>query len=234
MAKIIELEPIKIEARTLADRVSEQIATAIVKGELPPGYKISEPELARQYGISRGPLREAIRRLEGLHLLVRIPHIGARVVSLSTKELLEIYYVREAMEGMAARLAAENMTDAEIASLRQLIEHHETSPDLLENRSYFQKEGDLDFHYRIVQGSKNTKLIELLGGELYHLVRMYRYQFSAASNRPRQALFEHRNIVEAIAQRDGELAEILMRRHVSNSRKNVEQRLQEQQLQESQ
>ncbi|MFB9885209.1 GntR family transcriptional regulator [Balneatrix alpica] len=216
-----------MESRTLADRVSEQIATAIVKGEIPPGYKISEPELARTYGISRGPLREAIRRLEGLRLVVRIPHVGARVVSLSTKELLEIYYIREAMEGMAARLAAENMSDEEVEGLRQLVDQHEQSKDLLENRSYFQKEGDLDFHYRIVQGSKNSKLMELLGGELYHLVRMYRYQFSMSSNRPKQALQEHRLIAEAIAQRDGELAEILMRRHVSNSRKNIERKLQE-------
>ncbi|WP_421862819.1 GntR family transcriptional regulator [Motiliproteus sp.] len=225
MNQISTLRQATPETRTLADRVCGEIVTAIIKGDIPPGHKISEPELARTYGISRGPLREAIRRLEGLRLVVRIPHVGARVVELSSRELIEIYHVREAMEGMACRLAAEHMTDQEIDSLRALLDEHEQSLEQTEGRSYFQKEGDLDFHYRIVQGSKNNKLIELLGGELYHLVRMYRYQFSLSSSRPVRALAEHRHIVDAISHRDGELAEMLMRRHISAARKNVEQKL---------
>ena len=118
MAEIIEITESTSELRTLADKVCEQLVTAIVRGDIPPGQKISEPELARTYGISRGPLREAIRHLEGLRLVVRIPHVGARVVSLSPEELVEIYRIREALEGMACRLAAENMSTAEIDSLR--------------------------------------------------------------------------------------------------------------------
>lgn len=216
---------IQMETRTLADRVCEQIVTAIVKGELPPGHKISEPELARTYGISRGPLREAIRRLEGLRLIERKPHIGARVVKLSAEELVEIYRVREALEGMACRLAAEFMTDEEIARLRALLDEHEQSVEEHEGRAYFQKEGDLDFHFRIVQGSKNAKLLEILGSDLYHLVRMYRYQFSVSSSRPKRALKEHRQIVDAIDARDPELAELLMRRHISAARRNIEAKL---------
>lgn len=213
------------ETRTLADRVCEQIVTAIVVGDIPPGQKISEPELARTYGISRGPLREAIRRLEGLRLVERKPHIGARVVNLSAKELVEIYRVREALEGMACRLAAENMPQDEIDSLRELLNEHEQNIEQLDGRSYFQKEGDLDFHHRIVQGSKNSKLLEFLGGDLYHLVRMYRYQFSASSSRPKRALKEHRQIIDAIESRDPELAEMLMRRHIGAARKNVQDKL---------
>ncbi len=214
-----------VESRTLADKVCEQIVTAIVVGDIPPGQKISEPELARTYGISRGPLREAMRRLEGLRLIERKPHVGARVVKLSVKELIEIYRVREALEGMACRMAAEFMPDDEIASLRDLLDEHERSVEQLDGRSYFQKEGDLDFHYRIVQGSRNAKMLELLGSDLYHLVRMYRYQFSVSSSRPMRALKEHRQIVDAIAARDPELAEMLMRRHISAARKNIEARL---------
>lgn len=213
------------ESRTLADRVCKQIVTAIVKGDLAPGQKISEPELARTYGISRGPLREAMRRLEGWRLVERKPHIGARVVQLSARELIEIYRVREALEGMACRLAAENMTAAEITSLKHLLDNHEQSIEQREGRSYFQKEGDLDFHYRIVQGSKNAKLLELLGADLYHLVRMYRYQFSVSKSRPKRALKEHRQIVDAIEARDPELAEMLMRRHISAARQNIEEKL---------
>lgn len=213
------------ETRTLADRVCKQIVTAIVKGELKPGQKISEPELARTYGISRGPLREAIRRLEGWRLVERKPHVGARVVELTSRELVEIYHVREALEGMACRLAATHMTQEEIDSLKALLDSHQMSIEQKEGRSYFQKEGDLDFHYRIVQGSKNAKLQELLGADLYHLVRMYRYQFSVSSSRPKRALKEHRQIIDAIESRDPELAEMLMRRHISAARANIEVKL---------
>jgi len=225
MTEKVVIQPIEPETRTLADRVCDQIATAIVKGDIAPGQKISEPELARNYGISRGPLREAIRRLEGWRLVERKPHVGARVVELSAHELIEIYRVREALEGMACRQAADEMPQDEIDALRKLLDQHEAGVDQLDGRSYFQKEGDLDFHYRIVQGSRNGKLLELLGGDLYHLVRMYRYQFSVSSSRPKRALKEHRQIVDAIEARDPELAEMLMRRHISNARKNIEGKL---------
>jgi DNA-binding GntR family transcriptional regulator len=117
------------------------------------------------------------------------------------------------------------MTDAEIESLKRLLDEHEASIEQREGRSYFQKEGDLDFHYRIVQGSKNSKLLELLGDDLYHLVRMYRYQFSVSSSRPKRALKEHRQIIDAIESRDEELAEMLMRRHISAARRNIEDKL---------
>ena len=225
MTEITDNKAFESESRTLADRVCEQIVTAIVVGDIPPGQKISEPELARTYGISRGPLREAMRKLEALRLVERKPHVGARVVKLSAKELIEIYRVREALEGMACRLAAEFMPQAEIDSLRDLLNEHEQSIDQLDGRSYFQKEGDLDFHYRIVYGSKNSKLLEFLGGDLYHLVRMYRYQFSVSSSRPKRALKEHRQIIDAIESRDPELAEMLMRRHIGAARRNVEEKL---------
>ena len=91
-----------------------------------------------------------------------------------------------------------------------------------EGKSYYQQEGDFDFHYRIITGSSNAKLHQSLCGELYHLVRMYRYRLSTMQGRPAQALKEHTQILDAIEARDGELAEILMRRHISAARKNIE------------
>ena len=217
-------EPASIDSLTLSDRVFERLQDDIVRGVLAPGSKLGEAELAERYGVSRGPLREAIRRLESRKLLERVPRAGARVASLSLPDLMEIYRVREALEGMAARLAAEAMTDEEIRGLHELLARHEQQQDLREDVAYFQREGDLDFHYRIIQGSHNRTLVELLIGELYHLVRMYRYQFSAVANRPRKALHEHRRIVEAIEARDGEVAEMLMRRHISRARENIEHR----------
>ncbi|AQZ95426.1 GntR family transcriptional regulator [Halopseudomonas phragmitis] len=215
-------------ALTLSDGAFARIQSAIVKGEIAPGTRISEQYLSSTFGIGRGPLREAIRRLEGRRLVVRIPHAGVRVVSLSYAELIELYHVREALEGMACRLAAQNMSDEEIAGLREVLATHEKHSGLKANESYYQQEGDLDIHYRIIQGSKNQTLSDMLCGDLYHLVRMYRYRYSTTPKRPQQAFAEHHRIIEAIADRDGELAEMLMRRHISASRRNIERRMQQQ------
>ncbi|TWH77358.1 transcriptional regulator, GntR family [Azomonas agilis] len=217
------------EGGTLSEQVFRQIQSAIVRGEIPPGAKISEPELARTYGISRGPLREAIHRLEGQKLLVRVPHVGARVVSLSHAELIELYEIRESLEGMACRLAAERMTPQDIDELRRVLDTHERDEAFRAGVGYYQQEGDFDFHYRIIQGCGNTTLARMLCGELYQLVRMYRIQYSTTPNRPRQAFNEHHRILDAIAEGDAELAELLMRRHIAASRRNVERHLQSKQ-----
>jgi DNA-binding GntR family transcriptional regulator len=210
---------------TIPERVFSRLRDAIFEGDIPAGSKISEPELARAYGISRGPLREAIGRLEACGLVVRRPNVGARVVHLSSDQLLEIYHVREALEGMAARLAAQRMGDTEIVSLRRLLAQHGEQIDSSAGHAYFQREGDLDFHYRVVQGSHNARLIDLLCNDLYHLVRLYRYQFGMPSKRGPRAFVEHGHIVDAIERRDGEMAELLMRAHVRASRENIERML---------
>lgn len=210
--------------RTLAERVFHQLQDAIVRGEISPGTKITEPGLSRTYGISRGPLREAMRRLEAHRLIERIPHVGARVVRLSMQELLELFDVREALESTAARQAAERMTASEVTGLRDVLAVHEGQDDLKRGEAYYQREGDLDFHYRIVLGSHNRMLMNLLCNDLYYLVRLYRTQFSASGKRPQRAFVEHHRIVDAIEAGDAELAELLMRRHVRASRANVADR----------
>lgn len=210
---------------TLADRVFAQMQDAIVNGELEPGAKVSEAELATRYGVSRGPLREALRRLEGRQLITRIPHVGVRIMALSLDELLQIYQVRETLEGLACRLAAEHMSDEEIRQLRSLLLRHEAQIAEQEGRAYIQEEGNVDFHYRVIHGSHNAVLIQMLCGELYHRVRIYRGQFSVTEGRPAKALKEHQRIVDAIEARDGELAEFLMRRHIATARANIEKRV---------
>ncbi|MCU7838753.1 MAG: GntR family transcriptional regulator [Candidatus Thiodiazotropha sp. (ex Troendleina suluensis)] len=215
-------DPVSI---TLTDRLFDTLQRAIVEGEIAPGSKISEPELARQHGVSRGSLREAIGRLEARKLVERKPNIGARVVTLSYEQLIEIFQIREALEGMATRLAAQNMSDQEIEELQVLLEEHGQQIEEQQGQAYFQKQGDLDFHYRIVQGSKNHHLIGLLCDDLYHLLRMYRYQFGMRSKRSRQAYDEHHYLLNAIVARDPEMAELLMRQHIRSSRRNVEKML---------
>ena len=219
-----QISPITV-VTTRADSVFTDLRQRIVEGLVAMGSKISEPELARHYDISRSTLRDALSRLEGCGLLERKANVGYRVVTLSTEKLLEIFRVRESLEGMACNLAAKNMSNAQIAELKSLLTQHEQNESLQQGEAYYQKEGDLDFHFKIVFGSGNGLLIRLLCEELYYLVRMYRYQFGMASPRAKKAFREHHNIIQAIEDKDGELAEILMRRHISASRLNVEKRM---------
>ena len=202
---------------TLADVASIRLTQAIITGELIQGQKLNESDLAERYGIGRGPLREALRQLEGMRLVKRIPHAGARVVTLDREMMADLYAVREALEGMACRTAALRMTDAEIDTLRLLLEKHAEQIEAADGQVYVQSEGDFDFHYQIALGSRNQMLINLLAGELYQLLRMCRYRTSRLSARIRPALQQHRHIVDALVARDGELAEILMRRHISGA-----------------
>jgi DNA-binding GntR family transcriptional regulator len=210
---------------TRADEAFDCLQTAIVKGNLAPGEKIGELELCSRFNFTRGPLREALGRLESRGLLVRRPHAGVKVVSVSASELMELYRIREVMEGLAARQAAERMTDQEIADLRATLDSHERMIDEAQGQAYYQAEGDYDFHHRIATGSRNGKLTQMLLGDLYYMVRMYRYRLSTSTGRPHKALDEHRRIVEAIAQRDSELAEFLMKRHINAARQNIEQKI---------
>jgi DNA-binding GntR family transcriptional regulator len=216
------------ETTTLANKVCDLMVNDIITGAIAQGQKLNEPELARIHGISRGPLREAMSRLEAMRLITRTPNVGARVITLSYEELLEIYQIRETLEGLAAKLAAQGMSVDEKSNLRLLLNSHRKH--ILDNQgqSYFQQEGDVDFHYCIIQGSKNQRLIDMLAGDLYQLVRMYRYQFSVSSNRPQQALKEHDQICSAIEEGDADLAEWLMKRHINNARNNIMQRMQTQ------
>ena len=217
--------PTQQAAVTTADKVFEQMQHAIVEGDIKAGSKISEPELAKGYQISRSTLREALNRLEKCHLIERTANVGSRVVQCTIEGLLELYITREALEGMACRQAAMNMSDEEISHMQDMLKIHAQTQDLKDGVAYYQEEGNLDFHYKVILGSHNKQLIDLICGQLYHLVRMYRCQFGMHSPRASRAFDEHANIIQAIADRDGELAEMLMRRHIAASRKNIENKI---------
>ena len=202
---------------TLADIASHRLAHSIVTGELAQGQKLNEAELAERFGMGRGPLREALRHLEGMRLVTRVPNAGARVVMLDRKTLSDLYAVREALEGMACRIAATQMTDEEIGQLSKLLDRHEEQIKKVGGKVYSQSEGDLDFHYQIARGSRNQMLMDMLGSEQYQLLRMCRYRTSRNAQRTKPALQQHRQIVAALEQRDGELAELLMRRHIQGA-----------------
>lgn len=202
---------------TRATSVSDELVDAIISGELPPGAKLSEPELARRYDVSRGPLREAILRLEGMGLVTRQPNVGARVITLSVEDVRATFAVREALEGMAARLACANASPDELSALVALMTAHEQEMAGSSDRHYARQEGNYDFHSLILRASHNPQLAALLGKDLYPKIRMYRQQTSDHRGDPRQALREHQAITDALCNREPDLAELLMRRHISRS-----------------
>lgn len=221
----------KTEASSESDKTLSGVTTAalreaIISGQIPAGEKLNEPKLAEQFSISRGPLREAIRRLVAMGLVRHIPHQGARVITLELDSIMDLYDIREALEGKAAALAAVNMSDEQISQLRELYEvhrqHAHNNPG-----EYMQVEGDFDFHYQIIRGSGNQMLIDQLCDELYHLIRMFRYQTSRFRARSNRALVEHAQLLDAIEQRDATLAEMIMRRHITRAKDSIRSFMQE-------
>jgi len=210
--------------KTLSGQTTKALREAIITGDIAPGEKLNEPKLAEQFQVSRGPLREAIRRLVAMRLVRHVPHVGATVVTLELESILELYDVREALEGKAAALAAENMNQGDIAKLRTLLELHRKHA---ENNAgeYMQTEGDFDFHYQIIKGSGNKLLTEQLCDELYHLIRMFRFQTSRFKSRSNRALIEHEQLIYAIEQRDPQLAEMLMRKHIARAKASIKDAL---------
>ncbi|MFT7527455.1 MAG: DNA-binding GntR family transcriptional regulator [Arenicella sp.] len=209
---------------SLAVELTNTLRDAIITGEMAQGSKLSETKLAQQLDVSRGPLREAIRRLEGMNLVRHIPQQGARVVELSVGFILQIYDAREALESKAAALAAINMSSQEIDELNRLVDAQ--GKQMKENSgSFVSAESDYAFHEMLIRGSKNQVIEHALLEEIYHLIKMFRYQSDTARTSSNNALIEHRQITYAIEQRDPDLAETMMRRHIARARETIKKRL---------
>lgn len=209
---------------TLAGELTNTLRDAIITGEMAQGSKLSETKLAKQLDVSRGPLREAIRRLEGMNLVRHIPQQGARVVELSVVLILQLYDAREALESKATALAAINMSSQEIDELNRLVDAQ--GKQMKENSgSFVSAESDYAFHEMLIRGSKNRVIEHALLEEIYHLIKMFRYQSDTARTSSNNALIEHRQITYAIEQRDPELAAAMMRRHIARARETIKRRL---------
>jgi DNA-binding GntR family transcriptional regulator len=209
---------------TLAEQLFQKLSEAIMSGELPLGSKISEPALAKRYGVSRGPLREALHRLQERKLITRSANQGARVIQRTPEMLYSLFTVREALEGMAVREAVARCTLDEIRGFRESILGHEAALKALpEWEPYVLGEPHQDFHYLIAHASRNPLLIELLCSELYPLLRLFRARSNETLERRERSVLEHKRILSAIEDRDVELAEMLMRRHIVATRRSREE-----------
>jgi DNA-binding GntR family transcriptional regulator len=150
-----------------------------------------------------------------------MPRVGVSVIQITEKDLEELFAVREALEGMACRAAAEHITDDELASLEQLLEGHNTNPAVLSPKGYYQRSPNEDFHFHIVRCSRNERLEHLLMEALYYQLRLYRFQASTQPGRAETAFEEHKAIFQALQAHDPDEAETAMRRHIRNALKSL-------------
>jgi DNA-binding GntR family transcriptional regulator len=212
-----------IDPASTSSRLFEQIRDRILEGQLTPGAKVTEAELAQRYGVNRAPLREALLRLEERRLIERIPFSGTRVFQPSEKMMGELYDIREMLEGLACRRAAEVITRKEVAELTQIAEE---SAVRLERERQLTTEGQpaiRDLHIRIAQISGNAELQRLLNGEIWHYMRASYWRLKRPIEVRLLGARQHEWIIEALAARDGELAEQLMRHHIRSNKETWKQ-----------
>ena len=154
-----------------SERLVEEIRARIVSGELSPGAKITERELAQRYGVNRAPLREALLRLEERRLIERVPFSGTRVFQPSNRMLSELWDMREVLEGLAARRAAETATHAEIEELRRMTSEGSARLARTAADDYRDLPAIRDIHMRIAVISGNQELERILNSEIWLYLR---------------------------------------------------------------
>jgi DNA-binding GntR family transcriptional regulator len=188
----------------------DMLLAAVERGDLAPGARLREAELASKFGISRTPVREALLRLQTMGLAVPGPQRGLVVAELSYTQLRQLFSVRERLEGMAAHFAALNALPEEIEVLQDMVERDAGIVDgnLLRDRNKV-------FHRQIYRASHNAYLVEILENLRIHL-SLLRGSTYNSSDRIASAQAEHRDIVKAIAARDAEAAEKAARNHIVN------------------
>jgi DNA-binding GntR family transcriptional regulator len=206
----------------LSDQVVKLIREMISSGALGPGFRVNEVDIANRLGISRGPVREAVRKLVSTGLLVQEKNAGSKVFSPDKKFIHELFDVREALESLSARLAAHLMDDLEKASLVRALDFHEELMGKSEVPNYQHGGADWDFHLLIMKGARNQLIWRICGIELGDVFALLRAQHSSGgASRGRQALLEHRWVADAISSGNGDLAATLMAQHIRASRDNL-------------
>lgn len=203
-----KLVPVKLDSyKPLREIVFESLREAIISGVLEPGERLMEIQLAEDMGVSRTPVREAIRKLELEGFVVMIPRKGAYVAGVSDKDVADVFEIRAALEGLAAALAAERITDEEIEQLERIVVM-EREPDL-----HHMIQSDIDFHALLYKASRNERLIQILENLREQILR-FRSTSLAVPGRLKVAIQEHRALLEALANHDVELAQELAMAHI--------------------
>jgi len=189
--------------RPLRELVYEELKTQILKGKITPGTRLMEIDLADTLGVSRTPIREAIRKLEKEGLVIIEPRKGAYASQISTADMIDILEVRQDVEGLAAYFAATRMNGDELSELREISASYNKAvedgctPDMIKY--------DVQFHRGIADSSHNKILVQMVA-QLQELVLRFRYIYYDDFRRAEKMPKEHADIMEAIAAGDGEKA----------------------------
>jgi len=199
----------------LHQRIYETLRAEVISGQRKPGELLSEAELARSWGVSRSPIREAFRQLEEHHLVRWAPRRGATVARLTVAGLRDIYEVREALEALSAGLAAERGSFADLAKMRELAADIKRTQD----------EGDYmraimldDEFHRLMASTTRNRLLQSQAGRILDRVIMARMMVREEPGRTREIVHEHQAILDALGQRDAAKAAEQAALHVRNAR----------------
>lgn len=202
----------------LRDVVFNTLRKAILKGELKPGERLMEIALAQRLGVSRTPVREAMRKLELEGLVVMIPRRGAQVANITEKDLNDVLEVRIALENLSIQKACSCMTEEELEKLKEAALKFES---MTENGNLVRlAEADVEFHEVIYQSSDNRRLNQVLNN-LREQIYRYRVEYLKDETTRKTLVKEHEEIYEAIRARDVKKAQEIAYRHIENQREAI-------------
>jgi DNA-binding GntR family transcriptional regulator len=195
---------------TLREKILEHIRDAIISGSLKAGSKVSEPELADRYGISRTPIREAFRQLESEGYLTVIPRRGAVVSEFSQKDVEDFYAIKSILEGYAAREACNKLTCKELDKLQANNVKLSELADQNDIKTFFKIHNT--FHDMFIKAADNERLRELITSVETRFQRL-RFMSLSLPGRMKISVQEHGKIIEAVRRKDAEAAEMLVRKN---------------------
>ncbi|MBO6128797.1 MAG: GntR family transcriptional regulator [Pseudobutyrivibrio sp.] len=209
----------------LRDVVFNTLREAILKGELKPGERLMEMHLATKLGVSRTPIREAIRMLEHEGLAVTIPRKGAQVAKMTEKDLQDVLEVRDALDALAVVCACERMTDAQFVELKEAMKAFEDATKTDDVRHIV--EADEAFHDVIYSAAANPKLENIINSAREQMYR-YRYEYVKNPSVYAQLIEEHKAIIEGFDRRDVAFLKDIMHTHLANQINAVREVIREQ------
>lgn len=202
----------------LRDVVFNTLRQAIITGEFAPGERLMEIALANRLGVSRTPVREAIRKLELEGLVVMIPRKGAEVAKITEKDLRDVLEVRSSLEELAAELATERMNDEVKENLERALKEFEEAIASDDNAAI--ADSDVDFHDVIFEATGNARLIQIINNLREQMYR-YRLEYVKDTEYHTVLLNEHRELAKAMFAGKKDEARKIMKRHIDNQEMTV-------------
>ncbi len=206
----------------LRDVVFNTLRQAILTGELKPGERLMEIHLANKLGVSRTPIREAIRKLELEGLVTMIPRRGAEVAQITEKSLQDVLEVRRSLDALCAELACERITDSELAALEAACRHFEEATHTKDTRAI--AAADVALHDIIIKATNNARLLQLVNNLAEQMYR-YRFEYIKDFSMHSRLVEEHRVIFEAIRSKDKKTAAGAAVTHIDNQMESIAKQL---------